>query len=328
MAMRPYLPSSQFSLLAGSLLLSIGLVYAASRINDFRTAPGSVIALNPTNGKAPAGDTDYDGLPDWEEIIYGTDPEVADTDGDGTPDGVEVKTSQDPSIPGAGFSQTKSPADLEELLVGVRTGNATESIGRNILVSLAAAAGEGDSTDEPTQNRIVERALQELSVENPPAYGISDIVVVPETVLSLRAYGNAVMTAMGKHISANWGDALLAVGLAVDGIDESRLPNLKVISAEYRALARDLATLSVPAGLVSLHVRMQNGFVASASASADMELVLDDPLRGFAAVEKFRTAVSENAKVFTSIAEKLKKDGILFDESEPGKAWDLFRSTP
>ena len=308
MAMRPYLPSSQFSLLAGSLLLSIGLVYAASRINDFRTAPGSVIALNPTNGKAPAGDTDYDGLPDWEEIIYGTDPEVADTDGDGTPDGVEVKTSQDPSIPGAGFSQTKSPADLEELLVGVRTGNATESIGRNILVSLAAAAGEGASTDEPTQNRIVERALQELSVENPPAYGISDIVVVPETVLSLRAYGNAVMTAMGKHISANWGDALFAVGLAVDGIDES--------------------LLSVPAGLVSLHVRMQNDFVASANASADMEWVLGDPLRGFAAVEKFRTAVSENAKVFTSIAEKLKKDGILFDESEPGKAWDLFRSTP
>ena len=42
-------------------------------------------------------DSDADGLPDWEEHLYGSDPLKFDTDGDGTPDGEEVREGRDPS---------------------------------------------------------------------------------------------------------------------------------------------------------------------------------------------------------------------------------------
>jgi hypothetical protein len=49
-------------------------------------------AANKANNK----DTDSDGLPDWQEILYGTDPKKADTDGDGTNDANEIKSGRDP----------------------------------------------------------------------------------------------------------------------------------------------------------------------------------------------------------------------------------------
>jgi hypothetical protein len=41
-------------------------------------------------------DTDDDGVPDWEEIELGTDPDQADSDGDGLDDGEEVDLGTDP----------------------------------------------------------------------------------------------------------------------------------------------------------------------------------------------------------------------------------------
>ncbi len=47
-------------------------------------------------------DSDGDGLADWEEILYNTDPELADTDGDGISDFIEIRNSTDPLIAGRG----------------------------------------------------------------------------------------------------------------------------------------------------------------------------------------------------------------------------------
>ena len=45
-------------------------------------------------------DSDSDGLPNAQEIVYGTDPIKPDTDGDGYLDGVEVQNGYDPLIGG------------------------------------------------------------------------------------------------------------------------------------------------------------------------------------------------------------------------------------
>lgn len=45
-----------------------------------------------------APDTDYDGLSDYDEWMYGTDPVNRDTDGDGATDGFEVEHEYDPLV--------------------------------------------------------------------------------------------------------------------------------------------------------------------------------------------------------------------------------------
>jgi len=43
-------------------------------------------------------DSDNDGLSDWDEELYKTDPHNPDTDGDGTPDGEEIKLGRNPLV--------------------------------------------------------------------------------------------------------------------------------------------------------------------------------------------------------------------------------------
>ncbi len=45
-------------------------------------------------------DADGDGLADWEEALWKTDPQNPDTDGDGTKDGDEPKENRNPTVKG------------------------------------------------------------------------------------------------------------------------------------------------------------------------------------------------------------------------------------
>jgi len=54
---------------------------------------GETDPLVPDN---PWADSDGDGVPDADEILFGTDPLNADTDGDGLSDGMEIRTGTDP----------------------------------------------------------------------------------------------------------------------------------------------------------------------------------------------------------------------------------------
>jgi hypothetical protein len=57
-------------------------------------------------------DTDADGLPDYIENYYGTDPNNPDTDGDGYKDGEEVENGYDPLASGS------AKLDYDKLLGG------------------------------------------------------------------------------------------------------------------------------------------------------------------------------------------------------------------
>lgn len=59
-------------------------------------------------------DTDGDGLSDWEENVYGTDPKKSDTDGDNYLDGEEILSGHDPLKKGPNdLSAKKSNTDRE-----------------------------------------------------------------------------------------------------------------------------------------------------------------------------------------------------------------------
>lgn len=58
--------------------------------------PSSKLPLNQSGSVNLTIDSDYDGLLDQEENVYGTDPNNPDTDGDGFKDGDEVKSGYSP----------------------------------------------------------------------------------------------------------------------------------------------------------------------------------------------------------------------------------------
>ncbi|MDP2593112.1 MAG: hypothetical protein Q8P52_00465 [bacterium] len=59
-------------------------------------------------------DSDSDGLKDWEEELWGTDPFNPDTDGDGTSDGDEIREGRDPRLK---WPNDKLPEDYTPLSI-------------------------------------------------------------------------------------------------------------------------------------------------------------------------------------------------------------------
>jgi len=285
---RTYLPSAQFAVLIGAVALSAGLVYAAQR---FTQPPSYSAALTTDSGAAE------NSL--WQE-------ELLAIAGSSTP-------------PGAG-------GDVNALITAAQTKNLTESVGRTLLLNLSAAQGQGMTNDEPTQNAILSAALNQVASTSAPAYTIGNLIVVTDSPETLRAYGNGVMAAVNAHPKASYPRVALAIGAAVDNSDASQGAVLLAAAADYRALAKELATLPVPASLQIQHVNMINNFAAEANACADMAAILPDPLRGLQGFQNYQAKITDNMAVFTSIGATLSNNGILFSKDEPGSAWATLRS--
>lgn len=118
---------------------------------------GQIISENATI------DSDHDGLSDWEESIYGTDPHNSDTDGDGYLDGEEVLSGHDPL--------KKGPDDLiKKGEINNPSGNSSDITATDKFTQLAIAnylkAFQGKSQAD-LQPQDIEKILQDSFGNDP-----------------------------------------------------------------------------------------------------------------------------------------------------------------
>ncbi|KKW35972.1 hypothetical protein A2852_00900 [Candidatus Adlerbacteria bacterium RIFCSPHIGHO2_01_FULL_54_23] len=293
MSLREYLPSRQFSLIAASLLVAGSLVAAA----DYAAAPKNDVGSLAVSTGATEGAEE-----DWQHMLE-------DVQG------------------GAAFASLPEPiseGEIEDLLDSAKSDNMTSTVARSLLIKLTAARTEGLGGDIPTQDEIVGDALARMETLAPELYTAADLAAVASSPQTLRAYGNEVMGTFGAHAQANSESAFRAFALAVDNNSETEIETLEAISGHYAALARDLARLSVPSTLVPLHLQATNNFLHIAEALGDMRLVQGDPLRGLSGYQRYRSLMSEQARLLTNVAESLRTGGIIFNKEDLGIAWSIF----
>lgn len=293
MSFRDYLPSAQFSLTVGSLLLAGGLVYGAQAVVSSQNRPAEVVVAQNSQENM-----------DWQAQL----------------EAIQANTPQAPAAP----DQTV----VAQIKDSVKSSNLTQTIGKTLFVNLAEANAQGLGSDAPTQDRLVTEAAAQLQAEKTPAsYSAADLVLVAQTKDSLHTYGNRVMQVFNQHPTASAAQTLYNVGYATDYQDQKTADALGPIGEDYLALADELATVPVPQGLAPLHLQLLSDLSAMAAVFPDMQLVLKDPLRGLAGLQVFQSKGGEAARVLTSIAQSLSKNAILFNKDEAGSAWSVFLSS-
>ena len=281
--------SKQFGVLALAGLVSlsaIALVLFTSQGTKEQSGNTELVATpEPSRTLSSADqDSDGDGLPDWKEVLYNTDPHNPDSDGDGVSDGDEAAQGSNPARSGTETSSSGYTAPN-----GLPT---SEALGREVFAAYLSLKQEG-AIDDTAVATAVEGVVSEHLRDNAPLqahYTIKDISQSAADDEAARAsYRAQVDAAIAKADAVPEYELSTAYRL-LDTENLSHADTLKEDAEIYREITDDLLALSVPASYAKTHLDLINAFDAIASAVHELSVRYGDPYDMLVAVNVFVAA--------------------------------------
>lgn len=226
-------------------------------------------------------DTDSDGLADWEEVLWKTNPENPDTDGDGMSDGKEVKEVRNPIIFGAGTLET----NLDETNISDLT--TTELISKEILntyIKLKAQGETGLSTGAESPSDIIAKNVPPLTSE---VFSIDDFTTTNETRESVTSYAITFRDAFRTRFNDNSEGELDVLYRGFKTEDAQVFNELHAIAEKYRDARDELLSLPVPRNIVQPHRDLVNALSLVAKSIDSMAEFRSDPIVGVQGIQTY-----------------------------------------
>lgn len=254
---KPSLPSKQFLIRGGiatGIVVLILIVQTEWFLGLFNKKP-QAIDPNITIGNAIAKDSNGNGIPDWEERLWGLDPTQLYT----------------------GDMSNKEIIDNKKRAMGLTVEgdediNETDRLARQ-LFSIGTSLGQEGATLESINAAGGSLGTSVEIKKVTDKYFYKDVKTIKTTRTSLIAYRAKLSTIIAKQNSGT-PDINLIIQAFETG-DFSTLEQLKTSAVIYRQLARDFAALAVPVGVAQYHLDVINGLTGVAE-SFDILTMLEE----------------------------------------------------
>lgn len=229
-------------------------------------------------------DSDGDGLFDWEESLWGTDPQKVDSDGDGVLDGDQIRGRAQAQIAEGNFGL---PASAPETY--------TETFAREFFGSYLELRSKGIN---PTTQQAISELLRTLPTYLNPEYGkgVSQgaLNVVEGTPDAYRNYfaglENIILTPTPEGLEEG---ELVILEKALRLQSETELAKLDRIAEAYRASERALIALPVPNTLVVEHQNLIRGVQTLGIQIDQFSEVYKDPLVTIGTLEAYQNGADQ-----------------------------------
>lgn len=331
------LPSKKIFFLIIACILGVGAVAFASfyskkssnnplangvNSQDGNSASKNLDVIEQNLKQSSEQDTDGDGLLNWEENLWGTDPKRVDSDNDGTTDGDEAHQNRNPLKAGpndtlasgdfpnngaaAGSSGTGSANGAKSGQKVALETTETAEVSRNLFAAYLEAKRLGLPIDEATKKRIVERAVAEkLSSTKTKTYTSADIFI--SSSQDMEKYSSdlrAAFSAGTAKVASNQSEIDILQN-AMKSNDTAELTKLDPIIANYSAILSATEKISVPQEFVSQHVALLNGLSAVLNDIRGFRSMFEDPMLGLVAVGSYYADVQKMGTAMQSISTSL-----------------------
>lgn len=283
-----YLPSKKFTYLIIGVIV-LGLIFFI--ISSIFFGKNSYIALNKNaklqNEKITLNnllqkDTDGDGVMDWEEALWGTDPNKEITF-DGVKDSdyikqkrADLKLSNESELTTSGEGLTETDKFAQQFFASLSAMKQSGQIDQTAINNVSASLGqnivdpnlidkynekdinldENDGVDVQENYYISAKNLFESYKEK----GIGDELEIVSTITSSGATGN----------------------------DPESANKLATIADAYQEYAQEMIKVSVPGSLTQYHIRIVNNANNTGIAVRNMIKVMDDPIVGLSGLSQYQ----------------------------------------
>ena len=252
---------------------------------ESRTGSGLVYSGNEKVEDLVNMDTDEDGVSDWKEGLFGTDPTKKDTNDDGIPDGVEIAR--------------RSGQNLEngELNLNIDTSlNATQTdLLSQELFSTIAALNQAGELDQATIDKLSESLVGNIQNSgNKKFFLYSDLNIAEnDTVQSVKNYENAMNKIYSSYtINYTAIDVLQKFMIDENTVDESVLVELDPIIKQMNSIINEMVKMPVPKSLALLHLDFLNKLQKFPENLGNIKLYDTDPVVAVGAISQYYVNVT------------------------------------
>lgn len=259
------LGNSQKKLLMGLVLIfviTISIRFILLRKKSVET-PIQVPITAETKTKSPLlEDPDNDGLMNWEEELYKTNPQNPDTDRDGTPDNEELKLGRDPSK--AGPHDTIAEIKKEETAARAQTiPNLTQSLFEDFIKQGGAESLLLQKDPERASQLMIEKVLEyQQSGKLPVEIGDLSELPLPAIHISkntseetIKKYLNDVWATFEEELTPLYEDDLRLFLAMLQSGNFDRINKLKNYALAIERITRKMRLLTAPQNLAWFHAK-------------------------------------------------------------------------
>ncbi len=284
------------------------------------------VVPNTAQEKILSIDTDNDGLKDWEETVWSTDPKNPDTDSDNTKDGDEIHAGRNPLIKGPNDSLKDSAYSSfpGKSTTGTSTPETPEDrLGKELFTEYLRYKQSGREITPEIQAELVTKTLSsanQYTLAPSTTYSEKNITVVADTTSNFYDYGNEVGAAFKANTYSGHDTELTLMESAINSGNESDLKKIDEIIPLYKNIVARLLKVKTPKSLSTLHVQLINDYNSVISADESIKKVLSDPLSGFVGLQSYLETASDLSSTHTAIRQKLDSMGITYNATESGYA--------
>ncbi len=263
------------------------------------TALQQVDELTYTNepiGELINRDTDEDGVLDWEEGLWGTDPTQKDTDGNGISDEAEIAKLK---VEAGVTSNSNSPDSYQTIKL-----TETDKFSDQFFTTIAALTQSG-SLDEATIEQISSALAENIQKTTPKKiYTVKNIKIsTEESKTAIQVYNAKLQALQTKYpLNADIASIILESITIDEEVDQGVLKKFDPVIIELNSIVKEMLAMSPPQSLAILHVMVINGFQKLSENLADIKQVDTDSIVSFSATSQY----PENAALLFEYVNQLK----------------------
>ncbi len=282
---KQFLPSKHFMSVAGSIVLVGGLIlgmrYVWLHRNTLRLTPQQK-ALHDSSQKISVGeligrDTDSDGISDWEEALWGTDPQKVDTDGNGRTDKEEIDVRK------AALDTSSSAATTD------RESNETALLAQQLFATIVSLSQSGNLTSEAIEN-LSDSIGNSITIKTlDDTYTTTSI----KTGANTKAVRQKLFTDFKKLVQTydqyKFGSELELMEQQFEAGNTRALESVRRIAVAYQKFAVDAAKLTVPTDYSTQYVVLLNSYDKIGRTLIDLSVTDENPLVSISAFVQYST---------------------------------------
>lgn len=323
--MRPLKFSKKINIFAVVFLLLIGISIGGYLVLKSKSGTASInqqLAEILEQGKQPVAgcqpnpndknkDSDNDGLMDWQEDTWQTNPCQPDTDKDGYLDGEEVASGYDPTTPApndelADRDPTK-PRPLPNNLTQALAQSLSERMLENDMGSIDASYDTSDRVVNTAIQEVMTKAMQEFSLPNIP-----DQEIIISSDNSMTAVGD-----YARKVSETINQSAKETLINQEGLFESEnqvflyaieTKDFTEIDKQvifYKKLYENIKQIPTPSDLKDIHKEQLGIFLVMSNIFKAVKEIDTDPIRANLALEQYKVTMDLSVQLSQEIISRL-----------------------